>query len=374
MATATLPGDTRAIVVIASMAVKEFHATIQPWTESRDSAPSTARELIAESKRGINKTVFTLEPLDDASDMLLEIAVTYNRGGASYVWRLNPDLRATLTPTPSPLPSPTAGSTANPPAPSPDIDHTATAIVQAVVSAVPPRVHASMLSPDRNWRAEIIVHDCVKVTEEGPNAYEQLKLIRVSDGTQTVMDTQLQYCGGAGAYGLGGLHWSPNSRYLYYTDAREGSPDGLCWYWERPIYRLDVLTQETEFIGGGPVSPDQTKVAMWRDGELVIWDLDQGQLARIPAEISHAKRGPIAWSPDSQSLVYLQTASDCFPFGKAYVIRFDVSRGEQSLILESDMPSFIQVSWEAADQINLSDEQNNSWTYNLITHQLEPLH
>jgi len=90
LATAILPADTQAVIVIASTAIKEFHATVQPWTESPDSVPPVIRDLKAESKRGINKTIFTLEPLDDASDLLLEITVTYNQGGASYVWRLNP--------------------------------------------------------------------------------------------------------------------------------------------------------------------------------------------------------------------------------------------------------------------------------------------
>ena len=257
-------------------------------------------------------------------------------------------------------------------APTPDYDQTATAIVQAVVSTVQPKVHTSLPSPDKNWRVEIIIYDCVQVVEGDTNAYEQLKLIRVSDGTESVMATQLQYCGGVGAYGLGGLYWSPNSRYFYYTDAREGSPDGLCWYWERPIHRLDVLTQETEFIGEGPLSPDKAKIAMWQEGDLVIWGLDEGELARTPAAVTDAKRGPISWSPDSRSLVYIQTMSDCFPFGKSYVIRFDVSEGEQSLLLESKPISFIHVNWETPDRINLSDEQGNQWSYDLVNFKLEP--
>jgi len=371
LATATLPDETQAVIVIASTAIKEFHATVQPWSERPGSGTSTLRELKTERKRGINKTVFTLESLDDLSDMLLEITVTYTRGGASYYWRLNPDLTAALTPRPSPVPSPISESAAKPPAPTPNYNQTATAVVQAVVSTVQPKLHTSMISPDKNWRVEIIIYDCVQVVEDGPNAYEQLKLIQVSDGTETVIDTQLQYCGGVGAYGLGGLYWSPNSRYFYYTDAREGSPDGLCWYWERPIYRMDVLTQETEFIGEGPLSPDQTKIAMWRDNDLVIWGLDEGELARIPAEISDAKRGPISWSPDSRSLVYIQTTSDCLPFGKSYVIRFDVSERRQSMLLESEAISFIHVNWEAPDRISLSDEQGNQWSYDLVNLKLD---
>jgi hypothetical protein len=90
LATATLPAETQAVIVIASTAIKEFHVTVQPWTESPDSVPPIIRDLNAESKRGINKTVFTLEPLSEADDLLLELTVTYYQGGASYHWRLNP--------------------------------------------------------------------------------------------------------------------------------------------------------------------------------------------------------------------------------------------------------------------------------------------
>ena len=90
LVTVTLSAEKSAVIVIASTAIQEFHATVQPWAERSDSVPSTLHELKTERKRGINKTVYTLEPLDDASDMLLEVTVNYNRGSASYYWRLNP--------------------------------------------------------------------------------------------------------------------------------------------------------------------------------------------------------------------------------------------------------------------------------------------
>jgi len=304
-----------------------------------------------------NLTIVLFEPIGNEEDQFLQVDVVVGdheaapfTGGATYFWR--------LIPAPEVL------------APTPDYNQTATAIVQAVVSTVQPKVHTSLPSPDKNWRVEIIIYDCVQVAEEGPNAYEQMTLIRVGDGTETVIATQLQSCGGLGAYGLEGLYWSPNSRYFYYTDAREGVPDG-CGSWDRPIHRADVLTQATEFIGEGPLSPDKTKIAMWYESDLVIWSLDEGELARLPVVVTDAKQGPISWSPDSRSLVYLQTTLDCFPFGKSYVIRFDVSEREQSLLLESQAPSFMDVTWEAPDRINLSDEQGNQWSYDLVMLKLE---
>lgn len=98
LATAVLPAETQAVIVIASTAIKEFHATVQGWTEGPSgSSPPATRELKAESKRGVNMTVFTLEPLLETGDLLLEVNVTYWRGGASYFWRLNPAPVPTLT-------------------------------------------------------------------------------------------------------------------------------------------------------------------------------------------------------------------------------------------------------------------------------------
>jgi len=278
--------------------------------------------------------------------------------------KATPTLEATATSAPTSRPA------METPIPTPDFDKTATAIAQAVVSTAQPKVYASSLSPDKNWRVEIMVSDCVRVGEGDPNVYEQLNLIQISNGVETVIDSQLHYCEGLGAYGFEGLLWSSTSRYFYYTPGREGAPDGLCWYWERPIHRIDVLTQATEFVGAGPLSPDKTKIASWRERDLVIWGLNESELARIPAAISNARLGPISWSPDSRSLVYVQTTSDCFPFGKSNVIRLDVSEQRQSLLLESETPSFIHVTWEAPNRIRLGDEERNQWTYNLVTHEL----
>ena len=67
-------------------------------------------------------------------------------GGATYFWRLIPVPEALV--------------------PTPDYDQTAIAVVQAVVSTVQPKDHASLHSPDKNWRVEIIIYDCVNLSLE----------------------------------------------------------------------------------------------------------------------------------------------------------------------------------------------------------------
>jgi len=265
---------------------------------------------------------------------------------------------STSTPTPPP-PTQTSAPTA-----APDI-------VGTIVATGQPRIYASYPSSDGKWRAEVVIYDCVQVVGVDKNAYEQLKLVPVGPGAEKIVDSQLQYCGGLGAYGLEGLFWSPNSRYFYYTDAREGVPDG-CGYWERPIIRLDMADWTAKRLGGGPLSPDKTKIATWQGQELVLWDVNQGETARTAAAVSGATAGSIAWSPDSQALVYLQNSSDCYPLGRSYIVHLDLHTLQHTLLLESETPSFGTVIWDA-NRIRLFDEHSVEWTYDFVTKDLKPI-
>ena len=262
-----------------------------------------------------------------------------------------------MTATSKPRPTATVAPTATPD------------VVATITAASEPRLCSSLLSPDGEWRAEVLIHDCVTVGGADEMAYEQLKLIRTSNSVESVADTQLLYCRGLGAFGLAGLFWSPNSRYFYYTNAREGVPDG-CGYWERPIIRLDVTNLRLEYLGGGRRSPDGTRLATWQGKELVIWDTDGGEIGRVPAMALDAETGPIAWSPDSQALVYVQFASYCLLSGKSRVVRLDLSPLRQTLLLESEAPTFGGAAWDTPNELTLFDEGGKRWRYNLATQQL----
>lgn len=279
----------------------------------------------------------------------------------------------TLTRTATPIVMPTAepSATSTPEAYATEYWATATAVVQALVRMVAPRRQAEYRSPDEAWRAEVLIYDCTALGGLDLQAYEQLTLTRVSDSQGYVVDDQLQNCGGLGAYGLGGLFWSSNSRYFYYTNARESAPDGVCWYWERPLYRVDVATHAVELVGGGPFSPDQSRLATWRDTDLVIWDVNAAEIARFPMTVPGAKPGPMAWSPDSQSLAYLLTTSDCYPFGTSTVMHIDLATGEQRPLVEQT-PALIYLAWDRPNHIRFTDEANQAWRYNLLTETLEP--
>ena len=244
-----------------------------------------------------------------------------------------------------------------------------------VVASQQPRVE-SYPSPDGRWVAEILVYECVQVTEEQENAYQELRLTEVATGQHSAVDSQFLFCGGLGASGLGGRSWSPDSRYFYYTNARTGVPDG-CGYFTSPYLRVDTLDLSTDYLGMGSVSPDERKLAVWREGAsgervngmLAIWDI-QGELlgiAVLPPPI--VLPGPIAWSPDSRSVAFLTSVDYC-PLGLTALGRMQLDMMIPVTILQSADPSFGGLSWEAPSLVTLTDEQGGLWTYDFATREL----
>jgi hypothetical protein len=165
---------------------------------------------------------------------------------------------------------------------SPSPDFIETASINTVISTVESITLITYPSPDGNWRAEVIRYDCTNYRYPDHTAiiaYEQLKLINLKDGAEQIIEDQLQNCDGIGGGGLNGLYWSPNNRYFYYTDWREGNPESCGNYIVPMVYRFDTLTQESLTIGGGHISPDHTKhppmsqrLATQNVAELVVVD------------------------------------------------------------------------------------------------------
>jgi len=213
-------------------------------------------------------------------------------------------------------------------------DFIETASIGMIISTSQPVTLASYPSKDGKWRVEILRYDCANYSYQdhvGSVAYEQLKLINLSDGTENIVDDQRQECGGVGAFGLGGLHWSPSNRYFYYNDSREGYPDGCGNYLALPAYRLDTVTHEVLMLAGGLLTPDKAKLAFWEGHDIVIWDLDKGEIGRVSPLKSNLFNGEMWWSFDSQRLIYLQTEFQCAPdLGKSYMTSLDLTDYSQT--------------------------------------------
>ncbi len=263
-------------------------------------------------------------------------------------------MTATLAPTVTPiLPSPTD---------TPDLS--GTQVVENILAQSIPSVLQSAPSPDRKWRAEVVRYDCVRVKSGDENAFEILKLIRLIDGSETVLDTQLQYCGGLGAVGLGIAFWAPNSQFLYYTQAREGVPDGCSGGWWRPLFAVDVLNGQKKEMNLGLLSPERKILAYPETQDLVFWDLNGGEIGRVALLHAGWPVGGLAWSPQGTSLVYLQNEDWCSG-GRAAVVRVEWPDLETDILLEAEIPAFVNIEWATGNRIILVDDRGNKWRVEL---------
>ena len=243
--------------------------------------------------------------------------------------------------------------------------------IAAVQASGQPEIR-SHESPDKQWRVDVAIFGCTPTGADNTNAYETLSLVRSADGASAVVDRQLINCGGLGAYGLDGLFWSRNNRYFYYTTAREGVPDG-CGYWQPPNWRLDIATMGTQELGFSWRSPDGTKLAAWLNQELILWDIDGGELGRWPAaardvalaaaRLSSPKS--LRWAPDNSAVAYLLTPSPCDQAAadKSYLVRVNLADLSQSVLIESAAPIFDALEWLATDVIRLTDREGKTWIF-----------
>jgi len=303
--------------------------------------------------------------------LILCIATLVNSGCVGTAQSTSLPTAPVATQTPAPKPVATNS-------PMPDEFATAhaieTASINHIVATVQPMVLASYPSPDGKWRVDVIRYDCISYPYPdyvGSIAYEQIKIVNLSDSTEKMLDDQRQNCDGIGGGGLAGLYWSPRNRYFYYTDWREGFPESCGNYIVPTIYRFDTISSETITIGGGHISPDQTKLALWEENEIVIWDLDKGEVARIKGLAPNTHQGEISWSPDGRSLVYLQTTFDCAPdYGTTYVTQLDLVTTTQTLLIKFEPPGFGGISWNIPNRITLVDGDGKFWIYDFNTKEI----
>jgi hypothetical protein len=265
-----------------------------------------------------------------------------------------------LTPTPQPT---TPLTTATPET---NIDQGIAAILRA---GFQPRIHARYPSPDGTLEAQVLIYDCTAVIEGQENALDILRVVNLNDEESIQeVDSQFQYCGGLGGFGLSGLFWSPSGRYFYYTDAREGGPDG-CGFWTRPFRRVDATDWSMEVIGGGPQSTDGNRLAVWNDGDLAIWDIDGEEIGRIEVAMGDQTLGPIAWSPDDRFVAYLQADQFCVP-SRSTVVVVDVAGMSPQVLLAGDDPLVQDIAWYGPDQLILSIGEGKYKLLDIVTGEL----
>lgn len=239
-------------------------------------------------------------------------------------------------------------------------------LVRAHASA---EVRSVLESPDGRLRALVLTYGCTPVEGEGEYALDEVVVETIATGERWLAAEQLQACGGLGAFGLETLFWSPGSRLLYYSTAREGVPDG-CGFWLKPISVVDTLSRQSEELGGGVLSPDGRSLALWQAPDLVVWQLDEGETARSPRVVQELPPGPIAWAPDGSSLAYLQFSGVCQPEPPSYLVLVSLGSSDSRTLLTSSDPVLGGLEWRDAGIITLWDEAGQRWEYDLAQSRL----
>jgi hypothetical protein len=207
------------------------------------------------------------------------------------------------------------------------------ALIAAIKETSPPVVLQAIAAPDQQSEAYLTVYECTPAAD-GEYAYELLEVVDSITAARHTVATQLRNCQGLGAVGLLILHWSADSTSLYYTDAREGQPDGGGFaLWLPPVYRMEIESRESTLLGGGLFSPDFSHLAVWDDGALAILSDAGEEWARFDAYQSGADLTRLFWLPDGTGLIYVQYDYADPEAPHSYVIHVDAVKFSQTPLL-----------------------------------------
>lgn len=258
------------------------------------------------------------------------------------------------------------------------LDQTATAqiLASAVVAASTPEIIENYLSPDGQFRAEVIQYDCVPVGGEFENAYKQLKIVKVANGKEMATAEQLNDCDGGEDYGLGGLSWSPNSRYFYYSYSIGYVADwDICEYTDfiQDMSRVNVTTSAIEDTPGrGELLADGKTMIIPSKGEFMLWGLDEGIIGNALYLIPDTRLLIYQISLDRDSLVYLLAENCLGSPGKTYLVLWDITLSQHTLLLEAEDPPLAHVTWEQPGMLTLWYVDSTQRQFDLATGEFIP--
>lgn len=197
----------------------------------------------------------------------------------------------------------------------------------------PSEVFQRLDSPDGSQSAQVTVMPC-EDTGEQVTSYERLDLIDNDTGETQLIAEQVINCEGLGASGLWVRRWSDNGEFLYYTDEREGIPDGMAAGRVAPLWRLRLADMQVERLGQALLSPDGKWLAAWTQAQISVMPAeatDGTDFTLLPADLLIVE---VIWLPDNSGLLTIQ-ADAPFAGSRSAVSHIDVETMELSLLLET---------------------------------------
>lgn len=209
-------------------------------------------------------------------------------------------------------------------------------IIERLKGAVEAHTIQSVLSPDGKQRVQVTVYPCTNI-DDVERSYERLEMVDVSTNEIQVVREQLINCGGLGAFGFDIVHWSPDSSYLYFTEEREGYPDGLAIPWFPYLQRVHVQDERVDSLGQALISPSGTWIVLWDQTQISLLSVE-GALSdtiHFPLLPGNMRMYSLLWLPNSSGVIYIQVDALLDPTHST-VTYLDLNLMQQTLLHNSN--------------------------------------
>ena len=221
-------------------------------------------------------------------------------------------------------------------------------------------------SPDGKWTAVGNTKtETGVIVEEQEQYYTQLIVVSADQSVEWTLVEEIS------AYGLGyttpePLHWSPDGRFLYYTNRPHVDGCGM-FVTGSDLWRADLGDGTiSQILPTGAqsyaFSPDGSQVAYltWSAPvELVLHDLTTGAERRASLDFEDA--GAMIWSPDGATIALTGANNPCQPDWKQAIVLVNGSDLSQKTLLPPDEHLLMTRAWQETGKILLEDNERNLW-------------
>lgn len=226
-------------------------------------------------------------------------------------------------------------------------------------------------SPDNLWQVEGLT----ALPQAGGEQYYTEMRVKKADGSAEWLPVAAWRNFGLGYTVPHPVHWSPDGRYLYFTNAPV--PDGCGLFVNASDLQHLNLAEGTvtEVLPYGltwslAIAPNGKTVAYSKDDQLYLLDLFTEDYASVRVEglEPNAMWGNFIWSPDSQQLVFTIAYAPCQPpTWRHALLSMDVQSLSVTTLLEPDQRRFTITEWTTATQLLLTDAEKQPWVLDIAS-------
>lgn len=220
-------------------------------------------------------------------------------------------------------------------------------------------------APDEQWTAIGLV----ALPQPGGDQYYTELRVKKADG-----NSEWAPVAGWSNFGLGyttprPLQWSPDGRYLYFTNAPVA--DGCALFVNASdLQRLDLTDGSVKAIlppnttWSLALAPDGKTVAYQKGDELYLLDLETMNDSTIKVEKAepNAQWGNFVWTPDSQKVAFTIAYQPCLPPEWSHsLLVMDTQSATLTTVIEKDPRRLSIVGWMDAQHLLLTDTERALW-------------